>query len=605
MCGIVGCAGPEPLRHRVPLELMRDAMAYRGPDGAGVWWSDDGRVGLAHRRLAIVGLGPAGAQPMCGAGGTTVITFNGELYNYHELAETLTGLGHRFHTGTDTEVLLASYQEWGEACLERFDGMFAFGLWDAERGGLFLARDRAGEKPLYWSLGAGGLRFASELHPLLLDPGQGRVLDPAAVKHYLAYAYAPIDQSLVEGIRKLPPAHALWYVPGGTAPRTWQWWRLPAHEPEREATDADLESELEHLLRESIRRRLIADVPVGILLSGGLDSSLITALAAGQGATVRTFTIRFPGHGRFDETEHARLIARTFGTEHVEAEADPPSEAAVQDLLSGMDEAVGDSSLLPMHLVSRIARAHVPAVLGGEGGDELFGGYGHHHWLNRTAALRRTIPQSWRAGLRGIAARLPVGFRGRHQLAGLAGDDASAIAHSDLYLDADARRELLTPATLRWLDASPIPEAVRAARVRPLGGISRRARIDDFLGYLPGDILAKVDRASMRTSLEVRAPFLDHHVIELAFGRLPDRLATGPTGGKVLLKALARRLLPAGFAAHRKQGFSIPIDAWLAGGWRNVLAEPLADGGAAYLRGGAVSRLLAPASRIRSNGKRV
>jgi asparagine synthase (glutamine-hydrolysing) len=327
MCGIVGIVSNTPQAQRAWLAIGRDAMTHRGPDDAGEWWSADGRVGLAQRRLSIIDLSPAGHQPMHDASGALSIVFNGEIYNFADLRDELMAKGHGFRSHSDTEVILAAYREWGTECLARFNGMFAFALFDARQHTVFLARDRAGEKPLFYHQANGVLRFASELKALLGDPALPRRIDPAALDCYLAMGYVPGDRCMLQGFNKLPPAHALLFDLQTGQAKIWRYWQLPELEAtsSRPVDEAALLDELEALLEDAVRRQMVADVPVGVLLSGGVDSSLITAMAVRASSQVQTFTIGFPGHGKLDETEHARLIARHFGTRHTELMAERAS----------------------------------------------------------------------------------------------------------------------------------------------------------------------------------------------------------------------------------------------------------------------------------------
>jgi asparagine synthase (glutamine-hydrolysing) len=605
MCGIAGIAARAAFNDRDLLVAMRDSMAHRGPDDAGIWWSEDGRVGLSQRRLAIIDLSPGGHQPMSDASGALWITFNGEIYNYRELRETLIARGHRFRTASDTEVILEAYRAWGTDCLDHLDGMFAFALYDARRAHLFLARDRAGEKPLYYRHTDRVLAFASELKGLMTDPTLHRELDAAAFDHYLAYGYVPGHLCMLRGLSKLPAAHALVYRLDTGEAKTWRYWRLPEPGAGAARGDEDLVEELEELLRQSVRRRLIADVPVGILLSGGIDSSLVTALAAQvSGAPVRTFTIAFPGQGRFNEAAYARLVASHFGADHTEL----PAEADTLNLLPALarqyDEPIADSSMIPTYLVSRLIRRHATVALGGDGGDELFGGYWHYSWLQRASRWREAVPR-WARRLAGraVAGLAPVGTRGRTYAIGAGGGEAEAIAHVDMYFDAAARRSLLGPA---WRDAGrAAPEATKTALCNPGHSSVQQATRVDFSTYMVDDILAKVDRASMLTSLEVRAPWLDHKIIEFAFGQVPDRLRATKTEGKVLPKRLSRKLLPRELDLNRKQGFSIPIDRWLRGDMGRFVDEVLADADPRLFSLPQIARLQAGQQRGLANGKRL
>lgn len=607
MCGIAGIAARTPFNDRDLLVTMRDAMTHRGPDDAGVWWSDDGRVGLGQRRLAIIDLSPGGHQPMSDATGDLWITFNGEIYNYQELRATLIRRGHRFRTASDTEVILEAYRAWGTDCLEHLDGMFAFALYDAKKARLFIARDRAGEKPLYYRHTDRALAFASELKGLMADPTLHREMDAAALDHYLAYGYVPGDMCILRGLMKLPAAHGLLYRLDTGEAKVWRYWHLPAPANDTGRNDEELVEELETLLRESVRRRLIADVPIGILLSGGVDSSLVTALAAQVSSVpVRTFTIAFPGQGRFNEAEYARIVAERFGTQHTEL----PAESGTMNLLPALarqyDEPIADSSMIPTYLVSKLIRRHATVAIGGDGGDELFGGYWHYSWLQRTADWRARVPR-WVRGLVGrMAANLaPVGTRGRTYAMGAAGDQANAIAHVDMYFDATARHRLLAPAVREAANARAAPEGMKMALCDDAQSLVQQATRVDFSTYMVDDILAKVDRASMLTSLEVRAPWLDHKIIEFAFGRVPDRLRATRTQGKILPKRLGRKLLPSALNLDRKQGFSIPIDNWLRGDMGRFVGEVLADADPRLFARDQIARLQAGQRRGLANGKRL
>jgi asparagine synthase (glutamine-hydrolysing) len=607
MCGIAGIAARAPFNDRDLLLSMRDSMAHRGPDDAGAWWSEDGRVGLSQRRLAIIDLSPAGHQPMSDANGEIWITFNGEIYNYRELREDLRRRGHRFRTATDTEVILEAYRAWGVDCLEHLDGMFAFALFDKGRGRLFMARDRAGEKPLFYRHSDRALAFASELKGLMADPTLHREIDPSSLDHYLAYGYVPGGMCILRGIRKLPAAHAMIYRLDTGEAKLWRYWRLPEPGDAAPVSDAELEEELELLLRQSVRRRLIADVPIGILLSGGIDSSLVTAVAAQVSSSpVRTFTIAFPGAGRFNEATYARIVAERFGAQHTELAAEADTMSLLPGLARQYDEPIADSSMIPTYLVSKLIRRHATVAIGGDGGDELFAGYWHYSWLQRAGRWRDRVPRWARRALgRTVAALAPLGTPGRTYAIGAGGGEADAIAHVDMYFDSAARDRLLGPALRVGAAPRPAPETMKTGLCRSdLSSVQQATRVD-FSTYMVDDILAKVDRASMLTSLEVRAPWLDHKIIEFAFGRVPDRLRATETEGKILPKRLGRKLLPSSLNLNRKQGFSIPIDRWLRGDMGRFVDGVLAESDSRLFSPGQIARLQAAHRRGLSNGKRL
>lgn len=577
MCGIVGLASQSPIAQPDLLVVMRDEMRHRGPDDAGAWWSPDRRVGLATRRLAIIDLTPGGHQPMADGSGAVWITFNGEIYNYLDLRRELEARGHRFRTASDTEVILEAYRAWGVECLSRLNGMFAFGLYDIVARRLFLARDRAGEKPLFYRLAPGQLMFASELKALMANPAFPRELDLRALDYYLAYGYVPGEMCILKGVRKLPQGHAMTYDLETDTTRVWRYWQLPPPPVAADASFDDLTAVLEGLLEDSVRRQLVADVPVGILLSGGIDSSLVTAMAARvSSAPVKTFTISFPGHGAYDEGPYARLVAAHLGTEHTEMVAEPATVELLPTLARQYDEPMTDSSMVPTYLVSRLIREHATVALGGDGGDELFGGYPHYGLIQRGERLRRLLPALLR-GLAGAAASrvLPVGVPGRNHLIGFAADLSHSIAHVNLYFDDRTRRRLLAPVTEHRAWPKAAPETYRAGLCVPTYSLLRQATEADFRTTMVDAYLVKVDRASMLNSLEVRAPWLDYRIVEFAFGRVPDTLRATATERKILPRLLAQRLLPPSLDLARKQGFSMPLERWFRGEWGAYVEDVL------------------------------
>ena len=604
MCGIIGIASYTAQTQRTWLAIGRDAMTHRGPDDAGEWWSADGRVGLAHRRLSIIDLSPAGHQPMHDASGTLSIVFNGEIYNFADLREQLIALGHGFKSHSDTEVILSAYREWGTECLSRFNGMFAFALFDARQQKVFLARDRAGEKSLFYHLANGVLRFASELKGLLADPALPRRIDPEALDCFLAIGYVPGERCILQGFNKLPPAHAMLFDLQTRQAKNWSYWQLPELEAASSilVDEAALLDELEPLLEDAVRRQMVADVPVGVLLSGGVDSSLITAMAVRSSSRVQTFTIGFPGHGKLDETEHARLISCHFGTRHTELMAEDVTADLLPRLARQFDEPMVDSSMIPTFLVSQLVRQHCTVALGGDGGDELFGGYGHYSRLQWMRSKLGPIPRPLRIGIALAAEKLlPVGVKGRNWLQGLGVDLDKGLPLIASHFDATTRGRLLAPQSGWHAQA----EDVLRSRVPVQPDLLQRATRMDFSNYLAEDILVKVDRASMLNSLELRAPFLDYRMIEFAFGKVPSHLKATAQDKKILLKQLTARVLPPEFDRQRKQGFSIPLGEWLKGGtFRALFGEVLRDPACSF-DAGMVDSLLRGQDRGRSNGERL
>ena len=417
MCGIVGIVSRDAVTERGWLPTGRDLLTHRGPDDAGEWSAPDGRAWFGSPPARDHRSSRRRASSRCDVARTQLsIVFNGEIYNYRELRRELESRGHAFRTRSDTEVILAATASGAPTVSTRLDGMFALAICDARAETLLLARDRAGEKPLFYLPTGGALRFASELKALLADGSLPRRVDPESFDCYLADGFVPGDRCMLHGFSKLPPAHALRFDAETGRTQIWRYWDLPR--APRDAAELGSEDELidglERVLEQAVRRQLVADVPVGVLLSGGVDSSLVTAMAARANPTVRTFTVRFPGHGSYDETEHARLIARAFGTDHVEIEAEAASVGLLPTLARQFDEPMVDSSMVPTYLLSRVVRAHCTVALGGDGGDELFGGYPHYDRMLRLARGAGRAPRFLRALLARAAGALPAGFTGRN-----------------------------------------------------------------------------------------------------------------------------------------------------------------------------------------------
>ena len=582
MCGIVGgifhTTHMDP-SHRGLLNAMRDTLTHRGPDDAGSWWSPDGRVGLGHRRLSILDLTPGGHQPMLSPDGQTALVFNGEIYNFSGIRGELESAGVRFRSTCDTEVLLEAYRRWGVDCLDRLDGMFAFALYDAAAGTLLLARDRAGEKPLYYRHDGGSFRFASELKALLAEPACPREIDRDALNEYLAYGYVSGEACMLAGVRKLAPGWAMRIDVATGERRAWPYWSLPTDPPDGAAADGALLDRLDDLLRESVRRRLVADVPVGILLSGGVDSSLVTAMAAAvSSGPVKTFTVTFPGHGEYDEGPYARRVAEHFSTDHTELVAEPATIDLLPTLARQYDEPMADSSMIPTYLVSRLIRQHATVALGGDAGDELFGGYPGHRWVQQMARTRRWLPGFVRRAMHAAVIRhMPLGRKGRNYLLALTTEADRSCVQINQYFDPLWRGRLLGDGLGGGIGDWLAPERRRLGLQPDGASLLRRITAMDFGAYLPDDILVKVDRASMLTSLEVRAPFLARDVIEFAFGQVPDRLRATAGDTKILTKRLARKLLPADLDLDRKQGFTLPLQSWFAGPWGDEVRSILLD----------------------------
>jgi len=530
---------------------------------------------------------------MIDIGGRLAVTFNGEIYNHRDLRAQLEASGVRFGSLCDTEVLLEAYRAWGTRCVEHLNGMFAFAIHDQKANSIFLARDRAGEKPLFFIEGNRKLAFASELKALLQDQETPRQVDLQALNHYLAYGYVPGHRCILRGVEKLEQGEAMTYDIGEAKVKRWRYWSRPEFEPNSKSP-AELEEEVLALLRDSVRLRLQADVPVGVLLSGGIDSSLVAAVAAEVShEPVRTFTVSFPGYGRYDEGPFARLVAQHLGTDHTELVAEATSVDLLKEMACQFDEPMADSSMIPTFLVSRLIRNHATVALSGDGGDELFGGYPHYGWLQRTTQLRRRTPRPMRVAAASVAAAvLPPGFRGRNHLVGLGDDEGGSMANVNLYFDPKIRRRIMPALQEFSVPELYAPEKMKRDLATGNGSLVHRASAVDFATYLVDDILVKVDRASMLASLEMRCPWLDHRMIDLAFSSVPGSLKATADEQKILTRRIARRLLPARLNLQRKQGFSLPLDSWFSGEWGEVIASVLLDGEDNVVDRAEVGRLL-------------
>ena len=566
-------------------------MVHRGPDSSGAWFSTDGRVGLAHRRLAIVDLSPGGHQPMVDPLTGSVITFNGEIYNFRELRDRLKTAGHAFHTHSDTEVILAAYREWGKDCVRELGGMFAFALFDPAAQTVLLARDRSGEKPLFFRSNDDQFTFASEAKALLIDPTCPRRVRAQSLNEYLAYGYVTGVNTMFADVLRVAPGHrAIVDLRTGTVAHD-AYWELPRTvSSSQSATAEDLTDRLHEHLKLAVRQQLMADVPIGVLLSGGVDSSLITAIAAEVSTTkLRTFTARFPGHAGHDEGPYAKMVAEYLGTEHVELETAAADVDLLLRLVDQFDEPISDSSMIPTFLVSQEIRRHATVALGGDGGDELFGGYFRYPLHLRHERLRNRVPKPLRqTALRAASSLIPNGVPGRGVLSSLAGDINTSLSNAGRIFRDDERHRLSKQ--LRSLASGDMraPELLREHAMLQHGSTVQRATALDFSSYMVDDVLVKVDRASMLTSLEVRAPFLDTTVIEFAFSQLPDRLRATETDRKVILRRLGKKLLPPALDLKRKQGFSIPVDQWMRGPWQPLMREIASDKSASIVEGNAI-----------------
>lgn len=581
MCGIAGFAGAG---ERSVLERMCDRIAHRGPDAQGYWVAEGAGLYLGHRRLSIVDLA-GGAQPMWTRDGQIGVVFNGEIYNHADLREELKRRGCLFETDhSDTEVLLHGYREWGDAFVERLNGMWAFVIYDVGRRRLFASRDRFGKKPFYYFHEGGTLGFASELSALRRHPACPQSLSELSLQKYFAYCYVPAPRTIFERVYKLPGGHSLSYDLDRRELKVWRYWRFELEADEKLAAlaesgfrgDEPLIEEWCERLRETldraVARRLMSDVPLGIFLSGGIDSSAVAALAAKHvpRGDLHTFAIGFDDPS-FDESSYARLVAERLGTDHRDDKLDlEKSLALLPEIVSRLDEPMGDPSLLPTYLLSRFTRKHVTVALGGDGGDELFAGYDPFRALGPASLYARLVPHPLHQGIRAMAGLLPVShanvsfdFKIKRTLMGLS---YSPALWNPVWMGAAEPRELPRLFAQPARTEEVYSEAIEAWD----RGDSRRQIVDRSLQfwtelYLQDGILAKVDRASMLCSLEARSPFLDIEVADLA-RRIPWQMKLRGGQSKWILKKALARLLPREIVHRKKKGFGMPIGRWLREG---------------------------------------
>jgi len=571
MCGIAGLYHLETAKPVDPARLraMLEPMGHRGPDGSGVWTAPG--VGLAHLRLSIIDI--AGSpQPMASDDEKVTLTYNGEIYNFRELRAELEDHGHRFRTSGDTEVIIAAWRQWGADCLSRLNGMFAFALHDRARGALFLARDRLGVKPLHYArLSDGSIAFASELKGLLRHPLLRQEANLSAVEDFLALGYVPDDNCIVTGVHKLPAGHFLLLERGKPLPAPSSWW-APDFSRRIRASEDEAAEHLLYLMRAAVRDRMVADVPLGAFLSGGVDSSAVVALMAEASAkAVKTCTIGFD-EAALDETDYARKIAERFATDHRTREVAAADFALVDRIADMFDEPFADASALPTYRVCELAREEVTVALSGDGADEAFAGYRRLVFQHQEERLRGMIPSFLRQGVLGSLARVwpqmdwaPRPLRARATLASLSKSGAEGYAEAVGVTGPAQRARLFNDAARRAL-GDHVAEARywQAMSKAPAREPLDRAQYADLKIWLPGDILTKTDRMSMAVSLEAREPLLDYRLVEFA-ASLPAAMRVKGTTGKAVLKRAMEPYLPRDILYRPKMGFVTPVSQWFRG----------------------------------------
>ncbi len=572
MCGIAGIFDTrEPSEiDRALLSRMSARVSHRGPDDEGFHLAPG--IGLAHRRLAIIDLSADGHQPLFNEDGSVCVVYNGEIYNYLELLKELASRGHRFRSRCDTEVVVHAWEEWGERCVERFNGMFAFAIWDSRSQTLFLARDRFGEKPLYYGwLEDGHFLFASELKSLLVHPKLRREISPQAVEDYFAYGYVPDPKTIYRDVLKLPPAHRLVVRRGGHPSPPRPYWNV-TFQPSPPASEARIAEELIERLKHTVGTRMMADVPLGAFLSGGVDSSSVVAMMASQSpGPVNTCSISFDDVA-YDESEYALEVSRLYRTDHFSRQATVGDFDLLDQLAVFYDEPFADSSALPTYLVCSLARERVTVALSGDGGDEIFGGYRRYYWHESEERIRAMCPVALRRPVFSALAAVypkadwaPRFLRAKSTLQGLARESTEAYFNSVCAITETVRERLFSPAHRQALQGYRAIEVLRRHMDESQAPDSlSRIQYADIKTYLPGDILTKVDRASMAKSLEVRVPLLDHEFVEWV-AKLPTSFKLNGQVGKHILKKALRRHLPHHLLYRRKMGFAVPLKAWFRG----------------------------------------
>jgi len=567
MCGITGIFyfDNDKLVERYLLDQMTDSLRHRGPEDRGIYI--DGNIGLGFRRLSIIDLSPAGHQPMCNENGTVWIVFNGEIYNYHELRLTLMHKKHKFKSRTDTEVIIHAYEEWGKECLEKLDGMFAFAIWDSKINELFLARDRFGIKPLFHFHKNGIFAFGSEIKSILPVPQVSRDIDYHALWNYFSFMQIPAPQTIYKDIRKFIPAQAMVIKPDGSS-RTWQYWDI-AIEEDNSKTEEEYAEALYELFEKAMRRHLNADVPVGISLSGGLDSSSIVAYTRKIQQQIKTFSVCFPNDIAYDESQYQRIVSKYFKTDHYEFQVKPDILEASKLLIRECDEPFAVSSAIPFYYIASLASEHVKVLLTGDGGDELFAGYDQRYRSSELLNKLDFLPMcTWRRA-NDISNKLfpkTIGMDtfGR-RLRKLT--TWGAQTHDDRYLsmvtifNTEQKELMLHPDIVREVRKDYGDYYDKILKQAPHYGLNRNLYLDAKTS-LSDEMLTKADRCTSMVSIEGRVPLLDKSFAEMAF-RIPTKYKLNASGGKQILKKAFSPLLPSEIILRKKTGFNVPLGAWL------------------------------------------
>lgn len=609
MCGICGKVSWGATVDPSLVQRMMDAMIHRGPDDEGAYVEQ--RVVLGHRRLSIIDLN-TGRQPISNEDGTIWIVFNGEIYNFRKLRDELIQAGHRFQTQTDTEVIVHLYEQYGERCLDKLSGMFAFAIWDARKKKLFLARDRVGIKPLYYSLGDKSVTFASEMRALMADASVEREVDPQVIDRFLTFLYAPGPETMIRSIRKLPPGHYLIYEDGKA--QIHEYWDLTFSAATRNRSIEDTTTELVELLRETVRNHMISDVPVGILLSGGVDSTgLLSFCAEETNKDLQTFTIGFGGEEFADERTYARLAAQRYGTKHHEMTISPEDfRDFLPTYVRHMEEPVCEPPAIALYYITRLASKYVKVLISGEGGDEAFAGYQNYRnlvWLERLKSLGRPWVRLAELMLNGLSVMKLSKFDNYARLMRIPIEEyyygRSASPQSPFVR---LRDELYAPGFRMQIDPEFSLRHVRQCftNVRGLNTLSKMLYVDTKT-WLPDDLLVKADKMTMANSVELRVPLLDHKVLEFAASLPSEYKLNGLTTKYILKRALDGRV-PKSVIERKKAGLPVPLQSWMSGKLRDFSRDLLLDRqtiGRGYFRKSTIESLLQAAEKERKYGKEV
>ena len=607
MCGFVGykLASPRKEFNDLMLSSAIETIHYRGPDNTGFWKSKEGDIGLAHKRLSIIDISSKGHQPFTYKNEEIVIVFNGEIYNFLDLKRELTLLGEEFHSKSDTEVLVAGYSVWGVDIFSKLEGMFSLAIIDNKLNKVILARDIAGEKPLFYAHQDRSIFFGSEMKPLLSLDISSKEINYQTLYSLFSKGYTPSTKSIFSDIEKLDAAHYLEFNFKSGDIVIKKYWDLedkidsknPNHDQEY------LCDRLESLLESAVNKQLISDVPIGMLLSGGVDSSLLVSLASRNHKDLQTFNVSFNDYEGFNESQHARLIAETYHCNHHEIEASSIDPTLFDTLAEYFDDPIFDTSMIPTFLLSKAVSKHCKVAIGGDGGDELFGGYPHYNKLLRIRKLSAFFPFFARSFVSHLfQSTLPLGFKGKKTLEFYGTNLNLEYPNIAEFYNANDFRNIFNKVN----EFINYPEITQTFKNSYIEDLVANATFCDFNNYLKEDLLVKVDRASMANSLEVRSPFLDKSVIEFAFLEVPSSLKATLSSRKILLKELASRLLPAQFNYERKQGFSIPINKLLSEPvWSDFFHQKVSDSDAHIFNKDYIFKLIKSFGRYTNNGERI